>query len=131
MSYGCAQIPRGLRRHKSYRKKPLCEWAALNDLFYDTTFKRSRIFEGVKLKEGELLIKKKELARIWGWDVRKVRRFLKSLEGSKGEPWEIRQEVITMPTMNPADRPYTIGTILTFVNYDLICKSEGEELPEL
>ena len=130
MSDGCAKIPRGLRRHKSYRKKPLCEWVALNDLFYNPTFTRSRIVEGVKLMEGQSLIKKKEFARSWGWDVRKVRRFLKSLEQGKGEPWEITQKIVRASAVNPGERSYEIGTVITIVNYHLICSSEGEELPE-
>jgi len=131
MSYGCAKMPRGLRRHKSYRKKPLCEWAALNDLFYDITFKRGRIIEGVKLKDGQRFIKKRELARNWGWTVKRVKRFLRSLEQGKGKPWEIKQELIKMPATNPGDRSYAIGTVLTFVNYDLICESEGDDIGDL
>ena len=131
MSYGCAKIPRGIRRHKSWKKKPFSEGQALVDLFLDITFARSRIVEGVKLREGQLFVKKKELARCWGWDVRKVRRFLRSLEKAKGEPWEIKQETIRANAAGQGERSYEVGTRLTFLNYDLICESEGEELPDL
>jgi len=131
LSYGCAKIPRGFHRHKSYQEKPFSTWAALNDLFYDITYKRSRIDGGVKLKEGQRLIRKRELVRIWGWTIKRVKRFLRSLEQAKGEPWEIKQEIVTMPATNPGDKSYATGTVLTFINYDLICKGEGEELPDL
>jgi len=124
-------MPRGIRRFKAWKKKPFSEGQALVDLFMDITFSRSRIIEGVKLKEGQLFIKKREKARIWGWTVKRVKRFLKSLEQGKGEPWEIKQEIVKMPTTNPGDKSYATGTVLTFVNYDFICESEGEELPDL
>lgn len=131
MSYGCAKMPRGIRRFKAWKKKPFSERSSLVDLFLDVTFSRGRIVEGVRLKRGQLFIKKKELARRWGWDVRKVRRFLKKLEAAKGEPWEIKQEIIRANAANPDDRSYEIGTRLTFLNYDLICESEGEDIGEI
>ena len=131
MSYGCAKIPRGIRKHKSWRKKPFSEGMALVDLFMDITFSRSRIVEGVKLREGQLFIKKRDLAKQWGWTANRVRRFLSSLERAKGELWEIKQEIIKAVAVNPGDRSDMIGTRVTFLNYDRICESEGEELLEL
>ena len=131
MSYGCAKIPRGIRKHKSWRKKPFSAGQALVELFMDITFKRSRILEGVKLREGQLFVKKKELAKRWGWTVKRVKRFLRSLEKDKGEIWEIKQEIARTPAANPGSSVYEIGTIITFINYDRICEREGEEMPDL
>lgn len=131
MNYGCAQIPRGIRRHKSYRKKPFTDIEALLDLLLDPTFKRSRIVEGMCLKEGQSFIKKKQKAREWGWTVKRVRRFLISCERARGEPWEIRHEIVRATATNPGEKSYEVGTILTWVNYDLICKSEGEGIGDL
>ena len=131
MSYGCAKIPRGIRRHKSYRKKPFSEWAAIVDLMLDVTFCRSRIIEGVKINKGQMFVRKRELAKRWGWHVKQVKRFFKKLEITKSEPWTIKQQVLKATTRNPGEKSYEIGTLITFVNYDLFCKSEGESLGEL
>lgn len=117
---GYAPVPRGIRDHPDWPKKPFTKGQALTDLFLSVTFDKQRI-GGVLLVRGQALVKKKKLAKRWGWSREKVYRFFRSLEKDKGELWAIEQEIIKPSVTNPMKKPRTIGTRITFIYYDQVC----------
>ena len=125
MSKGYAPIPRGIRDHPEWAKKPFPKGQALDDLFIRATFDRQKV-KGVLLVRGQLLITIKGLAKYWGWSRWKVRHFLNSLERDKGEMWAIEQEIITPAVMNPMKKPRSSGTRITFIYYNEVCGEGGK-----
>ena len=120
VSRGYAPVPRIIRDHPDWKKKPFSKGQALVDLFLRTTHDEQRV-KGVKLVRGQIFITIKGLAKEWGWDRQKVRRFLAALERAKGEAWAIEQETITPSTVDPMAKPRIIGRRITFKYYDEVC----------
>lgn len=120
MSKGYAPVPRIVRDHPDYQKKPFSKGLALTDLFIRATHDRQKV-KGVLLVRGQLFITLKGLSREWGWSKDKVRYFLAALERAKGEAWAIEQETITPATVNPTNKPRIIGRRITFIYYNDIC----------
>ena len=116
ISEGFIPLLRAIRDRPSW-KKPLTENEALIDLLFDTTFKKRKV-EGVLLMPGQALVKKKQLAKKWGWSRERVNRFFKRLAQERGELWAIEEEVVSVSSYNPHERPRTIGTRITFVYWD-------------
>lgn len=110
-------LPRCLRDRASWKKKPFDEDRALIDLLCDVTFKKRKV-EGVTLLPGQILVKKKACAKKWGWSRMKVQRFFKKLQKERGEIWAIVQEIVSISSSNPIDKPRTIGTRVEFIYWD-------------
>ena len=86
-------------------------------MMLDTTFKE-RSKDGVKLMPGQVLVKKRELAKRWGWNIKRVRRFFNKLAKARGELWAIKEEVIRVSVTNPIEKPRAVGTRITFIYWD-------------
>lgn len=125
MAKGYAPVPRIIRDHPYWQKKPFDKGKALADLFLRTTYDEQRI-KGVRLRRGQLFITIHGLAKEWGWDRKKVRSFLAGLERKAGEAWAIEQEIITPSTVNPMAKPRITGRRITFKYYDEICGEGGK-----
>ena len=120
MSKGYAPVPRIIRDHPDWQKKPFSKGQALVDLFIKATHDNQRV-NGVKLMRGQIFITIKGQAKEWGWSKDKIRYFLAALERAKGEAWAIEQEIITPSTVNPLNNPRIIGRRITFKYYNEIC----------
>ncbi|MBA7614394.1 hypothetical protein ES703_21658 [subsurface metagenome] len=115
MSEGFIPLLRSIRDRPSFLKeKPFNEDKALFDLLCEATFQGRRV-EGVLLTKGQALVKKKQLTKRWGWSREKVSRFFKRLAQERGEAWAIEEEVVSVSSSNPHERPRTIGTRITFI----------------
>jgi len=114
---------RAIRNRPSWNKKPFDKARALIDLLFDIKFKESRV-EGVKLMPGQLLVKKRELTRRWGWNRPKVDRFLKQLARENTELWAIKEEVMRASTTNPREMVRAIGTRITFLYWDRLMRQK-------
>jgi len=117
LSDGFVPLVRSIRNRRSWKKKPFDEDRALIDLLIDTKFKKMRE-EGITLMPGQALVKKTQLAKRWGWSLNKVKRFFKRLAQERGEAWAITEEVVSVSSSNPHERPRAIGTRITFIYWD-------------
>lgn len=120
MSNGYAPVPRIIRDHPDWSKKPFSKGQALVDLFLKATHDKQKV-KGVLLVRGQILITIKGLAKEWGWSRHKVRDFLAALEQAKGEAWAIEQEIIPATGLNPMKKPRSPGIRITFIYYNEIC----------
>lgn len=100
-----------------FKPEPYCERAAWCWLLSNAAWKETRRIGGkgdeVMISEGQLHVSDRSLASVWGWEKKRVRRFLKKLETSKSA------------TINRTIN----GTVLTLENWGLYQKPEPSEGP--
>lgn len=108
-----------------FGKKPLSKGEVFLMILNETTFKERRKIERsgkeMILTRGQAFIIKRALARRAGWSRTRFERFLKYLEQNKGERFAIIQEPVNKSSENPKEKPGTIGTIITFINFERLC----------
>jgi hypothetical protein len=111
MEVGFAKTWRSLLENPIWLMKPFSKGQAFADLFLRANFKDSVMYlgnEAITVKRGQLHTSELKLADRWGWSRKKVRDFLRFLEG---------QEMVTTQGTSK-------GTTITLTNYDKF-QSEG------
>ncbi len=103
---GFIKLYRGWENSPQFRNDPYCERAAWCWLLSNAAWKETTRHGGkgndIAIQSGEIHVSDRSLASVWGWDKKRVRRFLTKLDRSKS--------VRTKRTTN--------GTILTIENWE-------------
>ncbi|MEE1137547.1 MAG: hypothetical protein U0M02_03615 [Acutalibacteraceae bacterium] len=110
-NYGYIKLYRDIQGHYLWNEKPFDRARAFVDLVMLANHSDKKVLINGNLKEikrGQIFTSRKKLADRWGWDIKKVDRFLRLLKGDE-----------TVTTDGTAD-----GTTLTIENYSIY---QGDE----
>lgn len=114
---GYVKVHRGWEASPDFRNEAYCERAAwlwlLSNAAYRPTIRVGGKGDDIAIEEGQIHVSDRSLASVWGWDKKRVRRFLARLERSK--------TVTSKRTAN--------GTILTIENWAKYQVGEPTEGP--
>ena len=114
---GWVRLHRGWENSSKFKPEPYCERAAWCWLLSNAAWKESRRIGGkgdeVVIGEGQIHVSDRSLASVWGWEKKRVRRFLTKLETTKSA------------TINRTSN----GTVLTLENWELYQSREPSSAP--
>ena len=103
-NYGYIKLYRDIQGHYLWNEKPFDRARAFVDLVMLANHSDKKVLINGNLKEikrGQIFTSRKKLADRWGWDVKKVDRFLRLLKGDE-----------TLTTDGTADGTQTIMIIM-------------------
>lgn len=103
---GFIKLHRGWHESPMFKNEPYCERAAWTWLLSNAAYREVRRVGGkgdeITLTAGQIHVSDRSLASVWGWDKKRVRRFLTKLERAK----------------SATAKRTTNGTVLTIENWE-------------
>jgi len=130
---GWFPVRRSILQDPHWLERPFTKGQAKVDLAmlaeYEDTKVTAKGGKIIQLHRGQLFTSIRWLAARWGWHRNTVVRFLKLLAENKEDLYAIELMTIRESKLNPKENPETLGTKITFINYDVL-HDTGLTLPE-
>lgn len=130
---GWFPIRRSILDDPHWLEKPFTKGQAKLDLAmlaeYEDTEVMTKGGQKIQLRKGQLFTSVRWLAKRWGWHPTKVVRFLDILQENPEDLYAIECRGKRTSKWNPKSNPIALGTIITFLNYDVL-NDTGLTLPK-
>ncbi|MQY61540.1 hypothetical protein GH153_06885 [bacterium] len=133
MKRGWFPVRRDILNDPHWLERPVTRGQAKLDLLGLAEYKATEVVakggQKIRVRRGQLFTSYRWLADRWGWHQSRVRRFLAMLAENSEDLYAIEFHAKRTSKWNPNTHPVALGTIITFIHYDVLCDL-SLQLPE-
>ena len=130
---GWFPVRRSILQDPHWLERPFTKGKAKLDLVIMAEYEDTEVIakggQKIRLRRGQLFTSIRWLAIRWGWHPTTVVRFLDLMQENPEDHYAIECDSKRTSKWNPHTHPIALGTIITFLNYDVL-HDTGLTLPE-